>query len=179
MRRVQAVTLLFVLLVCGCEPAPPSIAPKQTMVLERIPSPELQLAAHLVAPTRGKAVLEIRLSNVGQRTLFVDTGDEGYPMAHFAFSLQLPDHRWLSVDCSCGPHSLFGQISPYTVRLKPGQFWVFKLSLSALSPYDPAIGDCMDIHRLNGRILIELQVPTPPEASRAWPGYVAASVPLP
>ena len=73
----------------------------------------------------------------------------------------------------------FVQPVAYTVRLNPSQFLRYTAPLSTFVAVDAHTGDAIDLHQLHGRMLIELQVPTPPGATKNWPGYVNASVALP
>lgn len=124
--------------------------------------------------------LNITLRNVSQRTLVFDTGYGGVPMANFAFNFERPDHVWLQLYCrTCMPGS-FSQNTPYTIQLSPWQFLRYTVPLSTFVAAAPITGTSIDIGNLHGRMLIELQVPTPPIAEhKDWPGYVTASVTLP
>ena len=176
--RLAITALIGIELLCGCQRSESHPA-SAVIVPERIASNEILMTATLGSDPRAGATLEITLRNVGQRSLLFDTGIAGYPMANFAFNLQLPDRTWLQLFCHlCMPGS-FSQPSPYTVRLSPSQFLHFTLPLSTFVAADPSTGDAISLQALHGRILIELQVPTPPGAPKPWPGYVQASVALP
>ena len=105
-------------------------------------------------------------------------GSGAIPWPIFAFNFEVPDHKWLELYCRlCMPGS--SQPTPYTIRLGPSQFVRFTLPLSTFVAADPRTGDSIGLQTLHGRILVELQVPTPPDAKENWPGYVHASVSFP
>ena len=169
--------LVAVGFLCGCHG--PDRQPAAANVPERLPSSEVLMTAKFDSDAQAGTTIEITLRNVGERTLVFDTGLQNYPMADFAFSLELPDHEWLQLYCQmCMPGS-FVQPTPYTIRLRPSQFLHFTLPLSTFVGSNPRTGTRIDSHALHGRLLVELQVPTPPKAKKNWPGYVSAFVPWP
>ena len=97
-----------------------------------------------------------------------------YKQAHLA--------ALLALTFFCGCHSSQAHPAPEalnTPSLRPAQFLRFTVPLSTFVGSDPHTGDAIAIDALHGRILVELQVPTPPGAQKHWPGYINASIPLP